>query len=106
MFVFGETQLYTQSGIASGLQERIRKMIGIAPVLFYGRGFFQNSFGFLPHRYPMTVVVGEPLTVEKMADPSQRDIDRLHAIYVKRIRKLYQKYNPIYGNRKTKLVIE
>ena len=106
VFVFGETQVYKQSGIASGLQERIRKMIGIAPVLFYGRGFFQNSFGFLPHRYPMTVVVGEPLTVEKMADPSQRDIDRLHAIYVKRIRKLYQKYNPIYGNRKTKLVIE
>ena len=106
VFVFGETQLYTQSGIASGLQERIRKMIGIAPVLFYGRGFFQNSFGFLPHRYPMTVVVGEPITVDKIEEPSQRDIDRLHAIYVKKIRKLYQKYNPIYGNRKTKLVIE
>ena len=26
VFVFGETQVYKQSGIASGLQERIRKM--------------------------------------------------------------------------------
>ena len=42
----------------------------------------------------------------KIAEPSQRDIDRLHALYIKKIRKLYLKYNPIYGNRKTKLVIE
>ena len=52
VFVFGETQVYRQSGMVSGIQERIRKVIGIAPVLFYGRGFFQNSFGFLPHRHP------------------------------------------------------
>jgi len=105
-FVFGETKLYKQSGILSGIQEQIRNMIGIAPVLFYGRGFLQNSFGFLPHRSPMYVVVGEPIVVEKKPEPSQRDIDKLHSLYVKKIRKLYQKYNPIYGNKSMKLVIE
>ena len=105
-FVFGETKLYKQSGILSGIQEQIRNMIGIAPVLFYGRGFLQNSFGFLPHKSPMYVVVGEPIVVEKKPEPSQRDIDKLHSLYVKKIRKLYQKYNPIYGNKSMKLVIE
>ena len=87
-------------------QEKIRDLIGIAPVIFYGRGFLQNSFGFLPHRTPMFVVVGEPIHVQKVSEPSIGDIDKLHALYVKKLKKLYSKYNPIYGNLKTKLVIE
>ena len=106
VFVFGETQLYRQSGVVAGLQDWVRNMIGIAPVIFYGQGFFQNSFGFLPRRSPMYVVVGEPIPVTRVAELGQEDIDRLHALYVKKIRKLYQKYNPVYGNKKTKLVIE
>jgi len=105
-FVFGETHLYKQSGLVSRLQEKIRDLIGIAPVIFYGRGFLQNSFGFLPHRTPMTVVVGEPIIVQKVSEPSIDEIDKLHALYVKKVKKLYSKYNPIYGSMKTKLVIE
>ena len=104
-FVFGETSLYQQSDMLSGLQEMIRSKIGIAPVIFYGRGFLQNSFGFLPHRRPMNVVVGEPIRVEKKPEPSQEDIDHYHAVYVKKLKKLYYKYNNVYGNPKTKLVI-
>ena len=105
-FVFGETQLYKQSGVVSGIQQKIRNLIGIAPVLFYGRGFFQSSFGFLPHKSPMNVVVGEPIHIDKIDDPSQDDIDNLHALYLKKLRKMYQKYNPRYGSKSTKLVIE
>ena len=65
-----------------------------------------GAFRFLPRRSPMFVVVGEPIPVTRVAEPGQEDIDRLHALYVKKIRKLYQKYNPVYGNKKTKLVIE
>ena len=94
VFVFGETQLYRQSGVVAGLQDWVRNMIGIAPVIFYGQGFFQNSFGFLPRRSPMYVVVGEPIPVTRVAELGQEDIDRLHALYVKQMRKL-QKYNPV-----------
>ena len=105
-FVFGETNLYKQSGLFSSWQDWIRSLIGISPVLFYGRGFFQNSFGFLPYRKRMHVVVGTPIRVDKIPEPSQEDIDNLHSFYVRSVRKLFNKYNPIYGNKKSNLVIE
>ena len=105
-FVFGETHLYKQSGLFSSCQDWIRSVIGISPVLFYGRGFFQNSFGFLPYRRRMYVVVGSPIRVDRIAEPSQEDIDSLHSLYVRNVRKLFNKYNPIYGNKKSNLIIE
>ena len=105
-FVFGETDLYRQSGAFSSLQDKVRRLIGISPVIFYGRGFLQNSFGFLPYRKPMYVVVGAPIRVDRIPEPSQEDIDNLHSDYVMSVRKLFNKYNPIYGNKKSKLIIE
>ena len=52
----------------------------------------------------MNVVVGEPVTIRKIS--SQEDIDYFHALYIKKVKKLYYKYNSVYGNPKTKLVIE
>ena len=42
----------------------------------------------------MFVMVGEPIPVTRVAELGQEDIDRLHALYVKQMRKL-QKYNPL-----------
>ena len=53
-----------------------------------------GAFRFLPRRSPMFVVVGEPIPVTRVAELGQEDIDRLHALYVKQMRKL-QKYNPV-----------
>ena len=105
-FVFGETDLYHQSGVLSSIQDGVRRLIGISPVIFYGRGFLQNSFGFLPYRKPMFVVVGAPIRVNRIPEPTQEDIENLHADYVMSVRKLFNKYNPIYGNKKSKLIIE
>jgi len=33
--------------------------------MFYGRGMFQYSFGLMPFRRPLTVVVGEPIQTQK-----------------------------------------
>lgn len=38
------------------IQEKIQSMIAFAPVLFYGRGVFQYTFGMIPHRRPVHVV--------------------------------------------------
>jgi len=38
----------------------IRSISGIAPVMFYGRGIFQYSFGLMPFRVPVNLV-GENL---------------------------------------------
>jgi len=72
---------------------------------FMGRGIFQYSFGLLPKRLPLTVVVGKPINVEEFGIPSggcqptQEQIDAVHDAYLKALRDIYDKYNPIYGRK-------
>ena len=63
-------------------------------------------FGLLPYRKPINVVVGAPIKLKQIANPSTEDIERTHAKYMSELQKLYQKYNPIYGDENVKLVFE
>ena len=60
-YSFGEMDLYNQIDNPSGsmirnFQEKFKKLLGFAPVLFYRGGIFNYSFGFLPHRRPINTV--------------------------------------------------
>ena len=63
-------------------------------------------FGLLPYRKPINVVVGKPIKVKKIENPTREEIENMHETYVKELQKLYDKYNPIYGDKSVKLVIE
>ena len=107
-FSFGEAGLYRQPGpgfIRNFLLD-IRKLIGIAPVIFFGKGFVQDTFGILPYRNPVTVVVGKPIHVDKIVDPSDEEINEIHSIYMNDLKNLYKKYNSKYGDSSVKLVID
>ena len=107
-FSFGEAGLYRQpgpGGLTRNWQLKVRKFIGISPVIFFGRGWLQDTFGILPQRNPVTVVVGDPIDVEKTVNPSDEEIDELHAKYVTELKNLYKKYNPKFGDCEVKLVI-
>ena len=80
--------------------------IGFTPVLFFGRGVFQYNYGIIPRRKKITVVVGKPLEVAKVENPSREEIADLHARYVQAVTDLYQEYNPIYGDENIKLIVE
>ena len=61
MFSFGENDIFKQVSNPRGshlreIQVKIQKTIAFAPVLFYGRGVFQYTFGLLPHRKPIYTV--------------------------------------------------
>lgn len=61
MFSFGEIDLYDQiipeeNSWLDNAQRWFKKVTGIAPVLFFGRGVFNYSFGLIPRRVPVTVV--------------------------------------------------
>ena len=64
VYGFGENDLLcqAQSPWLRKLQETFRSYSGIAPVMFYGRGIFQYSFGLMPFRVPVTLV-GECLNL-------------------------------------------
>ena len=61
VFAFGENDLFDQVSNPRGswlrdIQLKIQRKVAFAPVLFHGRGIFQYTFGFLPHRKPVNVV--------------------------------------------------
>ena len=49
------------------------------------------------------VSVGGPIPTAKVDEPSQEEIDVLHAKYLKALRALYDQYNPVYGDPKVEL---
>ena len=60
----------------------------------------------MAHRKKITIVVGKPMTVEKVEEPSSEQIENLHAKYVEELQKLYNENNPIYGDPNVTLKIE
>jgi len=66
---------------------------------------FQYNFGFLPFRKPINVVVGAPIKVEKVEDPTLEQIFAVRDEYVQALKDLYEKHNPILGDPKVKLVV-
>ena len=73
------------------------RYIGLAPVLFLGRGFLQYSFGILPHRKRITTVVGRPIEVKRSPNPSQEEIDELHKRYKQGLKELYDENRHKYA---------
>ncbi|KAF4523012.1 hypothetical protein B566_EDAN007442 [Ephemera danica] len=97
VFSFGETELYDQLDNPEGsrlrcLQEKLRKIIGIAPVIFLGRGIFQYSFGMVPHRRPVTVLVGNPIDVPLIPCPTFDEVNELHAKYTSALVQMFNEH--------------
>jgi len=109
-FSFGEAHIYNilpqpEGSLIRNLQEKVRHVVGFAPVLFFGRGMFQYNFGLLPFRRPVYVVVGQPIPVQKNPNPTAEEIGRVHSQYIEGMKDLYDEYNKVYGNVNIKLNI-
>jgi len=107
-FSFGEAHVYNILPTPIGswirnLQEYVRHVVGIAPVIFFGRGMFQYNMGMIPHRKPIHVVVGTPIHVTKTENPTVEEVEELHRQYMDALVDLYNKYNCIYGDENIKL---
>ncbi|NWI24031.1 DGAT2 acyltransferase, partial [Sula dactylatra] len=102
-FSFGENDLFRQVVFKEGswmrsIQQRFQKMMGFAPCVFYGRGLTSvQSRGFLPYARPITTVVGEPVTVPKIENPSCEMVDMYHEMYVRSLLKLFNENKTKYG---------
>ena len=59
----------------------------------------------MPHRHPINVVTGAPLKVDKVENPTREQIGELHQKYVEAVQKLYDEYNPIYGDPNVNLLV-
>ncbi|XP_032681289.1 2-acylglycerol O-acyltransferase 2-B-like [Odontomachus brunneus] len=111
VFSFGETDLFNQlygpeGSLFRRFQHYIRKSIGLAPVIFSGRGFFQYSFGLIPKRAPISVVVGSPIELPKIAQPTADQINEYHEKFIQRLTELFETHKHNYLKNPEKAVLE
>ncbi|KAK3771100.1 hypothetical protein RRG08_034118 [Elysia crispata] len=106
VYAFGENDLYSQAANPEG--SKVRKfqnfltcILGFSPPMFYGRGFFNYTFGLLPYQKPVYTVVGSALDVVKAEDPSQEQIDFLHNKYCQALIDLFETHKLKYGLRES-----
>lgn len=61
--------------------------------LFLGQGFWNGSWGLLPYRTPIDIVVGRPVDVGgKMEIPGGEEIDKLHGLYIEELERMWKEW--------------
>lgn len=98
---FGENNVYEQvqyppGSIMRSIQNLFKRLTGVAPTHFNGRGCLQYNFGIIPRRHPITTVVGAPIPCPKNNQPSNKEIDELHALFCKRLTELFETHKSKY----------
>ena len=92
---FGENEIYIQApkdskSITRKLQILLKRFSRFTLPVFHGRGVFQYSMGVMPFRTPIHTVVGEPIDVPQVKDPTQEQIDELHQKYMNGLTALFK----------------
>ncbi|KAG5503316.1 hypothetical protein GH5_04384 [Leishmania sp. Ghana 2012 LV757] len=110
VYGFGENNVYSVPELADEpliryLMALCKQCVGFVIPLVRGRGFFNFSYGLLPHRRPIVVVVGEPLEVPRIPNPTKEDLELWQGKYIECLRKLYNDHRGIYDLESTGLRI-
>ncbi|CAE8738703.1 unnamed protein product, partial [Polarella glacialis] len=103
VYVFGEAQLFRQSQFLFGFRAWIQRNLGVALVMPYGPGGVPClPFGSTPVR----VVVGSPLKVPRLPQPSPAEIEEHHSRYIRELTDLFERNKVAagYGDRTLKII--
>lgn len=66
-----------------------------------------GRFGVMPYPHPIAVVVGSPIPVEKVENPSEQQINKLHSEYKEKLIELFEQHRDACGvPRETELIIQ
>ena len=101
VFCFGENDLYAalenpEDSFLRKFQEIVKKLSNFGLPIFWGRGIFNYSFGYVPFRKSTYTVIGRPIEVKKIFSPSQEKIDELHNKYIEELKKLFDEHKEKY----------
>lgn len=96
-FSFGENDIFDQVNNTQGtylhkFQKKFQKMFGWTTPLVLGRGIFNYDVGFMPHRKPITSVVGRPITVQQQMQPTQEYVQQVQQEYIDELFRVWNKY--------------
>ncbi|KAF5299235.1 hypothetical protein FQA39_LY02408 [Lamprigera yunnana] len=101
VYSFGENELFNQLSNPKGslirrIQDWVKSMTGVAVAVPIGRGLFQYSFGLIPFRKPLHTIVGKPIELVKIPNPTQEQIDEVHKEFVKQLVALFEEQKHKY----------
>ena len=71
-------------------------MLTFTTPVFYGRGIFNYNFGLLPFRRPIYTVVGKPIEIPFIENPTKEEIIKYHDIYIEELTKLFDEHKEKY----------
>lgn len=102
-YLFGNSKLLSiyYGGPLRDKARWLSRKVGFALVFFWGRLFLP-----IPYRVPILGVLSKPIKVQKTENPSQKQIDDLHAELIIRMTELFDKHKHLYGWSKKTLVIK
>eukprot|EP01099_Mayorella_cantabrigiensis_P005135 TRINITY_DN4011_c0_g1_i1.p1 TRINITY_DN4011_c0_g1~~TRINITY_DN4011_c0_g1_i1.p1 ORF type:complete len:330 (+),score=74.96 TRINITY_DN4011_c0_g1_i1:81-1070(+) len=99
---FGENDIFNQ--VANPEGSRVRKfqrwcqsLFGFSLPFFHGRGIFNYDFGLLPHRRPVHTIVGKPIPVKKISEPTDEQLDEYHSKYMTELQNLFDQHKKTYA---------
>lgn len=91
-FVFGEKWLYCRADVPKAVKNFFYNTFRMPILLFWGKWY-----SWAPMRGPLSMVFGKPIPVKKVANPTQEQVNALHAKYMAEIERLYHEYKGDYG---------
>ncbi len=107
VFTFGENDLFTPiipnppGSFINKLQLWFKNQFSFVIPFIKGGPFF----GTLPRRKPLHTVIGKPIKIEQVDNPSLEYILQVHGNYVQRLQDLYDRWKYLYPQRKDDLNI-
>ncbi|CAG2110992.1 unnamed protein product, partial [Medioppia subpectinata] len=101
VLTFGENEIYDQIVFPS--ESRFRRFQEWLLNRYYYTLPVLKSY--LPNRHPVITVVGKPISVAKVENPSSQQINELHNKYIDNLRQLFNENKDKYGLNELKLII-
>lgn len=100
---FGEPEVFDTYTVRDGsllqkLLTTLQNVAGASFPLFRGRGIFQYSYGIMPRRHPVHIVMGKPMEMPKLENPSQEQIADYHRLFCHELKSLFDREKPKYVN--------
>lgn len=94
VFAFGLDDLFDYTIPKNGIFKYLGRKLGFLPLYF--SGLWGVPFGPAKPN-PITVVIGKPIKVTKVAEPTAEDIAKLQEVYLAGMTRLYETYKDKFG---------
>lgn len=96
IFVFGEKWQYNMWNVPPNIRAFFKNLLKMPIIVFWGK-FMWLPLGSENGKRKFGVVYGEPIPVSKNENPTDEEVQKLHAQYMERVKGLFETYKGRYG---------